>query len=101
MKAIHSIFLAALIITAAQFGASGQPAATNINPALLYYQAFLVAPEVSETDHDFIWTHEWQGVGTVKSRLFHARDKPLRWKLSSPPACVGGYNDWTFRLACS
>ena len=61
MKALHSIFLAALIITAAQFGASGQLAATNINPALLYYQAFLVAPEVSEADHDYMWTNEWAG----------------------------------------
>jgi hypothetical protein len=61
MKAINSIFLASLIITASCVGASGQASTNNINPAQLYYQAFLVAPEVSEADHDYMWTNEWQG----------------------------------------
>jgi hypothetical protein len=61
MKALHSILFASFTIAAAQAGTNGQPLATNINPAQLYYQAFLVAPEVSEADHDFVWTNEWQG----------------------------------------
>jgi hypothetical protein len=59
---MNFLFLTALVATATGAGASAQLATTNINPALLYYQGFLVAPEVSEADHDFIWTNEWQGV---------------------------------------
>jgi hypothetical protein len=61
VKTLYSVFFASLIITAAQPGANGQAPAPSINPASLYYQAFLVSPEVSEADHDFIYTNEWQG----------------------------------------
>jgi hypothetical protein len=61
MKTVKSICLSLLVVAAAVAGASGQPSATNINPALLYYQAFLVAPDLSEADHDYLWTKEWQG----------------------------------------
>ena len=61
MKALNSILLASLIITATCVGAGGQPATNNINPAQLYYQAFLVTPDISDADYDYIWTNEWQG----------------------------------------
>ena len=61
MNALKSICLSLLVVAGVSAGASGQPSATNINPALLYYQAFLVAPDLSEADHDYLWMTEWQG----------------------------------------
>ena len=61
MNTLKSICLSLLVVAGVSAGASGQPSATNINPALLYYQAFLVAPDLSEADHDYLWTKEWQG----------------------------------------
>lgn len=61
MNAVKSICLSLLVVAGVSAGASGQPSATNINPALLYYQAFLVAPDLSEADHDYLWMTEWQG----------------------------------------
>jgi hypothetical protein len=61
MKTLKSICLSLLVVAGVSAGASGQPSATNINPALLYYQAFLVAPDLSQPDSDYLWTKEWQG----------------------------------------
>ena len=40
---------------------SGEPFATNINPALTYYQAFTVAPDFLQKDRDYLFTNEWRG----------------------------------------
>jgi hypothetical protein len=42
--------------------ARGEPFRTDINPALLYYQAFLMAPELSQSpaDRDYLFTTNWQ-----------------------------------------
>ena len=61
MKSMKPICLWLLVLAGALAGARGQSSATNINPALLYYQAFLVAPDLSPADSDFLWTKEWQG----------------------------------------
>jgi hypothetical protein len=61
MNTLKSICLSLLVVAGVSAGASAQPSATNINPALLYYQAFLVAPDLSEADSDYLWTKEWQG----------------------------------------
>jgi hypothetical protein len=61
MRTLKSICMSLLVAAGALAGASGQPSATNINPALLYYQAFLVAPNLPEADFDYLWTKEWQG----------------------------------------
>ena len=42
-------------------GARGEPSPTAINPALLYYQAFLMAQKVSQADKDYLGTIQWQG----------------------------------------
>lgn len=34
---------------------------TDINPALKYYQAFVQAPDLSEADHQYLFTREWRG----------------------------------------
>jgi hypothetical protein len=61
MNTLKSICLSLLAVAGVSAGASAQPSATNINPALLYYQAFLVAPDLSPADSDYLWTKEWQG----------------------------------------
>jgi hypothetical protein len=62
MNTLKSICLSLLVVAGVSAGgASGQPSATNINPALLYYQAFLMAPNLPEADDDYLWTKEWQG----------------------------------------
>jgi hypothetical protein len=61
MNTLKSICLSLLVVAGVSAGANGQPSATKINPALLYYQAFLVAPDLSQADSDYLWTKEWQG----------------------------------------
>ena len=61
MKHIRSLCLTALLAAAVPLGAGAQNAPTNINPAQLYYQAFLVAPDLPQADSDYLWTNEWQG----------------------------------------
>ena len=34
---------------------------TDINPALRYYQAFILAPDLSPADHDYLLTNDWRG----------------------------------------
>jgi len=41
--------------------ARGETFRTNINPALLYGQAFLLAPDLSRSDSDHLFTNNWQG----------------------------------------
>jgi hypothetical protein len=54
MKSLKSIWWLLFISTAVEFAARGQSFCTNINPALLYYQAFLVAPQpISDADMDY------------------------------------------------
>jgi hypothetical protein len=45
MRTLKSISLSLLIVAGTLAGASGQQSPTSINPALLYYQAFLMAPD--------------------------------------------------------
>jgi hypothetical protein len=55
MRTLKSICLSLLIVAGALAGASGQPSPTNINPALLYYQAFLMAPKtMSDADWEYL-----------------------------------------------
>lgn len=38
-----------------------EPFRTDINPALQYYQAFILAPDLSQIDRDYLFTNEWRG----------------------------------------
>ncbi len=59
MKICTSICSSLLIAAVGTFCAAGQPSRTDINPALLYYQAFLVAPEpLSEADDAYLYSKE-------------------------------------------
>src|SRR5258708_7158831 len=57
---MKSIYLAWLILAAAAT-ASAAPFRTDINPALQYYQAFIIAPDFSQPDRDYLFTNEWSG----------------------------------------
>jgi len=55
MKTKKIISLALLILTGGVVGSCAEPCRTDINPALLYYQAFLLAPKpISDADWDYI-----------------------------------------------
>jgi hypothetical protein len=54
MKTTKSTCLALLILTLP--AARGESLRTDINPALLYYQAFLMAPDLSPADRDYLFT---------------------------------------------
>jgi hypothetical protein len=56
---MKSVFLSSLALGAAVAAAHGQSFRTDINPALLYYQAFQVAPHLDH-DLDYLYTNEWR-----------------------------------------
>ena len=61
MKTTKFTCLALLILTGIVFVSRAEPFRTDINPALLYYQAFLMAPELSQADRDYLFSTNWQG----------------------------------------
>lgn len=62
MKTIKSICVSILFLTVTMLVAHGGPSQTNINPALLYYRAFLLAPEpMSSADSDYFFSKKGQG----------------------------------------
>jgi hypothetical protein len=55
MKTMKPICLSLLVLTGTLLGARGEPLRTDINPALLYYRSFLLAPDpVSAADWDYL-----------------------------------------------
>jgi len=61
MKIIQKVCLSLLIVTGAGTGVAGEAFRTDINPALLYYQAFILAPDLSQADRDYLFNTEWRG----------------------------------------
>jgi hypothetical protein len=49
------------VIGAVVIGARGESFRTDINPALLYGRAFLLAPDLPQADSDYLSTNNWQG----------------------------------------
>src|SRR5262245_48559631 len=60
MKKIWALILAGGAL-AVQALLGGEMFRTDINPALLYYQGFSLRPELSQQDHDYLFTNEWRG----------------------------------------
>jgi len=58
-KSIGLSFL--IIIGAAAGGLSADSTRTDINPALLYYRASQLAPDLKPTDRDYLFGHGWRG----------------------------------------
>jgi hypothetical protein len=61
MKTIKSLTLSLMALIGAEGAVSAQPFPTNINPALTYYQAFVVAPDLSPNDEGYLYTNERRG----------------------------------------
>ena len=51
----------ALLLALVSQGLAAETFRTDINPALLYYQGFSLRPELSQADHDYLFTNEWRG----------------------------------------
>jgi hypothetical protein len=53
--------LALLVFAGALTGVNGQPARTDLNPATLYYQAFLATPDLAADDRAYLFETDWRG----------------------------------------
>ena len=101
MKRIHTSCLCLLLMTGVARG-DGQalPPRTDINPALLYYQAFLLAPEpMSEADSAYLYSRE-AGMGKLPQRyddMFKAYDP--EFQLIRQAASCEGPCDWGIDLS--
>jgi hypothetical protein len=60
---ILPIYLSLLVLAGALPGARGEEFRTDINPALLYYQAFAAAPNLDPADNNYLRpsTGDWRG----------------------------------------
>src|SRR5262249_25399762 len=95
MKSLSLLCSSLLILSGPVAIAVDQSPRADINPALRYYQAFLVAPDVSEADQDSLapntlWSQTLpQKSGDIVSR-YAPELKRVRLAANSPPPCDGG-----------
>ena len=61
MKTTKFTCLGLLFLAGTVSGLRAEPYRTDINPALLYYQAFILGSELPQADHDYLFTNQWQG----------------------------------------
>src|SRR5438093_2977248 len=61
MKTMKSTGWWLLIVIVGSVGASGGQFRTDINPAMQYYQAFQVAPNLPQAERDYLFTNDWRG----------------------------------------
>jgi hypothetical protein len=62
MKKLKSTCLSLLLLVGTLFCSHAQSFRTDINPALLYYQSFILGADLSQADHDYLLTNQWQGL---------------------------------------
>src|SRR6266404_286525 len=61
MKMIPTLcFSGGLLFAGAMVGLP-QQTRTDINPALQYYQSFIVVPDLQQADKDYLFNNEWRG----------------------------------------
>src|SRR6266699_2760432 len=61
MRTMKSVCLCLPFLMGPMCNLHAEQPRTDINPALLYYQAFLVAPDFSPADRDFLFNNDWRG----------------------------------------
>src|SRR4051812_37250347 len=83
MKLTNFLCLCSLILAGTVFGEEARPPRTDINPALLYYQSFLLAPEISKEDRSYLFeSQEWSRGQKLPDRfgeLISSYGKQLRY----------------------
>src|SRR4051812_35673448 len=62
MKIMKPISLSLLLLTAGLLGARGEAFRTDINPALLYYRAFIAVPDPGLSDGDRTYLESKKGL---------------------------------------
>ena len=60
MKIMKPVCLSLLVFAGTLLGTRGADFRTDINPALIYYRAFLLQPDFSSADSDYLFTNVWQ-----------------------------------------
>jgi hypothetical protein len=90
-----SSFFCLLTVIAATAAVNGESARTDINPALRYYQAFLLAPDISEADMDYLATNSlWSPMLPARFgeivRRYDAEFKLVRQAADSTVPCDWG-----------
>ena len=60
MKIINCLGLSLTLLAGLSFGARADSFRTDINPALIYYQAFLLEPSLPQADRDYLFTNSWR-----------------------------------------
>src|SRR5882724_6890372 len=58
---MKTIYICLLLSGGVASSLQGEQFRTDINPALRYYQAFILAPDLAPADHDYLLTNEWRG----------------------------------------
>lgn len=66
MKSLNSLVRFGAFLTGCGFATlvhagSNESFRTDINPALRYYQAFALAPQLEPADHQYLYVKEWRG----------------------------------------
>jgi hypothetical protein len=95
MKTQVLIYLSITIAALTGLASAGEPVRAEINAALRYYQAFLLAPDISEADMDYLATNNlFSGVlparfGQIVGR-YDAEFKVLRQAADSSLVCNWG-----------
>lgn len=66
MKSIQTICLLTILATSVRSPAADEPFRTDINPALRYYQAILLEPDMAQADREFLFNKDWRGAELPK-----------------------------------
>jgi hypothetical protein len=61
MNSVKSVPLFIVVALATLPAIAADDFRTDINPALLYHQAFSITPELSPDDHQYLFTKDWRG----------------------------------------
>ena len=58
---MKSVFVCFPFLMASMSNLRAEQPRTDINPALLYYQAFLLTPDFAPADRDYLFNNDWRG----------------------------------------
>src|SRR5437868_1359283 len=61
MTTIKTLIWAGTLCGLTLGSASAEPFRTDINPALRYYQAFILAPDLAPADREYLLERDWRG----------------------------------------